>query len=108
MADDILEVSSDDLEGKDEVNEDQPEGTGTKPQAAEEKKKKKNRRKKRIRKQKQLILQQQILKDHGKCTCECHSDLAALLAKRQVANTSDGEPAPAESQTGTSQSGKTG
>ena len=72
-ADDILDVSADEADDA-EVKEAKPTGT-------EEQKKKKNRRKKRTRKQKHQLLQKQILEKHGKCSCECHSDLAAALAR---------------------------
>lgn len=76
---DVLEVSSD--ETTISVSQSPQAEDPTVNIGAEEKKKKKNRRKKRTRKQKQLLLQQQMLQQNGKCTCECHSDLAAALAR---------------------------
>lgn len=111
-ADDILEVSSDEANEGDllnpvtgssqflsketmsTVNDDKEDGEENKDSpsgaAAEEKKKKKNRRKKRTRKQKQLLLQLQVLQLNGKCTCECHSDLAVALAKKAVETSEEG------------------
>ena len=82
-ADDILEVSADEFDDDTTVASKDQKVAAEGANGTEEQKKKKNRRKKRTRKQKQQLLQKQILERHGKCTCECHSDLAIALAKAE-------------------------